>query len=123
MIMKAFLSVMVGLSLFFCSCNKADPVRVLYRGVVIYDVCSNVVVQCQGQEKEKIGQDGWVDNNDPNKPVYDHVFSASNPCSFGSRNFGDTIDFYITTPEVQRCAQCDVKLAMPSVSYAIHVVN
>lgn len=102
-------------------CTKTVTNSPVYTGVVIYNVCGNVVVQSVGPDY--IGQDNWVDVNNSERPVYNHIFRVSNPCQFGAYNYGDTIRFHITTPQAQRCTQCDLYLVLPDTAYPVHVEN
>lgn len=119
--MKRLLPICVFLSVFLSACVKTRQYPVVHTGVVIYNVCGNVVVQ--SIDGSKMGQDSWTDVNNAEKPVYKHVFRVANPCQFGQHSFGDTVHFQVCDPEVQRCSSCDMKVATPEVAYPIHVME
>lgn len=107
--------------LYLCQCTKKETPAVVYKGVVLYNVCGNVVIQTSGNET--IGENNWTDNNDPNHPRYDHVFSVSNACEFGVYGQGDTVDFVLTKPRAQQCAQCELYVYKPATAYPIRVIR
>ena len=120
-IMKRLVFLVLLASLVWSGCTKTEGTSAVYKGVVIYDICGNVVVQSVGTDK--IGQASWVDVNNAERPTYRHVFRVANPCQFGVHSFGDTISFRIVAPQSQHCNQCQVSLVMPDTSYPIHVEN
>lgn len=119
MINKLLLLLLFPLSL--CQCTKKEPPAVLYKGVVLYSVCGNVVIQTSGPDR--IGENNWTDKNDPNLPRYDHVFTVANACEFGVYSQGDTIGFVLTKPRAQQCAQCEIYVDKPARAYPIRVIR
>ncbi len=107
--------------LHFCRCTKTEAPAVTYRGIVVYNICGNIVVQSVGPEL--IGENNWTDSNNPVKPVYNHVFKVANPCDFGMRSQGDTINFTIVSAKPQQCPQCLLYVATPATSYPIRVAR
>lgn len=104
------------------SCKKRETATVVsYKGIVLYNVCGNVVLQTIGPNN--FGENNWTDNNNPDHPVYNHVFTVANACSFGMHSSGDTINFTIVAPEPQTCAQCLIYVATPETSYPIRVIK
>jgi len=116
-----FLILSVVFSMYLCRCSKDEAPALVYKGIVVYNVCGNVVIQASGADK--IGEDGWTDTNDPSKPVYDHIFKVANPCEFGGYSQGDTISFVVSKPKAHQCMQCEIYVATPVTSYPIKVVK
>jgi hypothetical protein len=102
-------------------CRKTEPPRTIYKGVVIYNICGNIVIQATGAEA--IGENNWTDNNNAVKPVLDHVFKVANPCEFGTQSQGDTISFEIVSQRPQNCAQCLIYIETPATAYPIRIVR
>lgn len=117
---KFLLFVLLVAGLGVAGCEKSSSVKsAKYKGVVVYNVCCNVVIQTVGSES--LGQDGWEDGNNSAHPTYNHVFKVANSCEFGNHSEGDTVSFTIVAPQAQKCACCMIYVASPEKSYSIHV--
>ncbi len=123
MIRKTLILILLPLmALYANSCRKGvQPHPPTHRGVVLYDVCGNIVIQSLGPNY--LGQDHWVDENNDTHPVYEHVFRVANPCDFGEHATGDTIGFNVTGPVPQYCAQCKMYVATPDAAFYIREVK
>jgi hypothetical protein len=91
-----------------------------YRGVVLTNVCAQVVVQSLGPDY--VGQDTWSPHTDTTSPVYHHVFAVQNACQF-SGNAGDTINFVIVATQPQNCIHCLIAVPLPDSALSIEVVR
>jgi hypothetical protein len=121
---SVILIIVVAMAAFlFAQCRKSEDHSEsrIYQGVVLYNVCGNVVIQTQGPDY--LGQDNWKDENNSSNPVYDHVFHVSNSCEFGTYSQGDTINFVLTAQKPQQCAACLLYVAVPEVAYPIRVIK
>lgn len=116
---------MIGLlfasSLCLCQCTKTEVKGDIFEGVVLYNVCGNVVIQ--SIEPHHLGENNWTDSNNPALPIYNHVFKVSNACEFGMKNHGDTIKFAIVSPKQDNCEKCLLYVATPNSTYAIRVIK
>ncbi len=98
-------------------CTKEQPARKVYTGVVVYNICANMVIQTTGPEY--LGQDTWVDSNNDVRPEYRHVFTVDNPCDMGLLNSGDTIRFSVVPHRETMCNSCMIYVETPDVHYSI----
>ncbi len=115
------LSFIIAGILYLCQCKKTTTPVVIYKGVVLYNICGNVVIQSQGAQL--LGENGWTDSNNPSRPIYDHVFRVANACEFGNYSQGDTIQFAITNLKAQQCAQCLLYVATPTTAIPVRVIR
>ncbi len=105
------------------SCKKTEPhpVGATHKGVVLFNVCGNIVIQSQGLDF--FGENNWTDENNASKPVYDHVFTVANPCDFGAYSGGEEINYRFVAPKPQGCAQCLLYVVTPETKYHVVVVK
>jgi hypothetical protein len=87
-----------------------------YKGVVVYNICSQPMVQSLGPDL--IGQQTFVAGNN----TYHNVFAVKNICDFGDHGAGDTIRFRMKKASAQNCMYCMMAVALPDVGYYIEVV-
>jgi hypothetical protein len=111
----------VGLFYAGCTKKKVTASGITYKGVVLHNICCLDVIQTLGSDY--LGQDTWIDSNNTSFPVYQHVFTVSNPCQFGGHSTGDTIQFKVVNQEAQTCACCMIYIMTPAARYPIQVVN
>lgn len=113
------LALLLAISLLGFACSKHTAHSKVYKGVVVNDVCCNVVIRTIGPSY--LGQMGWIDSSNSAHPIYDHVFKVANPCQFPTHQIGDTITFTLTDAQVQSCACCMIYVATPEASFPIAV--
>jgi hypothetical protein len=91
-----------------------------YKGVILYSICTQTVIQTLGPNY--LGINNWVDGNDTNHPVYNHVFRMQNGC-MGVGQKGDTIIFKVIPPQVQNCMACMIYIDCPDTLIPIQLAN
>ncbi len=120
--MKPVLLSCLSAIMLLAACKKNDtPSGPVYTGTILRNICGQVMVQTTGTTL--IGQNNWVDGNDPSGKKYDHVFRVQNACQLGNYPEGSNISFRISAPETQNCAVCMLYVATPDTTYPIEVVK
>jgi len=102
-----------------------QPVQPAIQAKLVYKSCASVIVQITDSSYFYLTQEKW--QRSPNDPVYDHVFTVRNSCSFLDQQIdkGDFFSFRVIKNETGNtgCVQCLLYDNPPGASLSIEVVK
>jgi hypothetical protein len=111
------------LVLLFGSCKKSNDCG-LVKGKVVHRSCASIVVQVLDPANYNLGQQQWQQTD--NSPVYEHVFSVKNICSFpGNTAEGEEINFRVISNDASNidCVRCRLWDNPPAKQQEIKVIK
>ncbi len=120
--MKA-LSIMLLFAIWSKSCDKAQQ-NILIKGKVVHRSCATIAVQVLDTKHFALGQQRWQQAD--NQPVYEHVFSVSNQCSFPTElKAGAEFSFVTVVKDstMENCMRCELWDNPPTTLQMIKVLQ
>ena len=118
-----FLAIVSAIAVQGCKKSSSPANTTVYTGVVIVSICGSIAVQTLGPAY--LGETNWVNGNNPDKPVLNHVFRVQNSCQFLSSGVRGTFNFRVipAVQTVQNCVLCNAIGAVPQTAYSIEVIK